>query len=185
MTDAAGTHATQQREFVVTRVFDAPRELVWRAWTQPEHFARWWGSHGTTTPLETTRMDVRPGGEWYATLRVDADGTEHPFAGVYREIVDNERLVLTLTDSDRPDPERQHLLTVTLSDVDGGTQMIFSQAGDFGDTPDDVLRGLTEGYAQFFDRLAASLGQADGERRRHSHRELVRCSAGAVPRLSR
>jgi uncharacterized protein YndB with AHSA1/START domain len=160
MTDAPIAQAAGYREFVVTRVFDAPRELVWRAWTQPEHFARWWGSHGTTTPLETTRMDVRPGGDWYATIRVDADGTEHPFSGVYREIVENERLVLTLTDGERPDPNRQHLVTVTLTDVDGSTQMVFSQAGDFGDSPDEMLRGLTEGYAQFFDSLAASLGQA-------------------------
>lgn len=153
----AVTDEPHVNEFVITRVFDAPRELVFRAWTEPEHFARWWGSHGTTTPLETTRMDVRPGGEWYARMRSDADGTEHPFAGTYREIVTNERLVMTLSDGDRPDPDREHLLTVTFTDVDGKTEMVLRQTGDFGDFPEGRYKGLNEGYSQFFDRLAASL----------------------------
>ena len=67
-------------EFTITRVFDAPRELVFRAWTDPDQFSRWWGGRGTTTPRETMRMDVRPGGEWYADMTSDADGSKHPFA---------------------------------------------------------------------------------------------------------
>jgi uncharacterized protein YndB with AHSA1/START domain len=157
MTDAPGTSAAGLREFVLTRVFDAPRELVFRAWTQPEHFASWWGGAGVTTPVDTMRMDVRPGGEWYACMRSDSDGVEHPFAGVYREVVDNERLVLTLSEGDHPDPHREHLVTVTFKDVDGGTEMAFSQAGDFGADADAMLEGLGHGYGSFFDRLATTL----------------------------
>ena len=50
------------RQIVITRVFDAPRELVWKVWTQPEHVARWWGPRGFTTTV--TEMDLRPGGKW-------------------------------------------------------------------------------------------------------------------------
>lgn len=159
MTEATSTGAGR-REIVITRVFDAPRELVFRAWTQPEHFARWWGAHGTTTPLDTTRLDVRPGGEWSARMRSDADGAEHPFAGTYREIVENERLVLTLSEGDRPDPDREHLLTVTFTDVDGKTEMVFRQLGDFGDISEEQYHATKSGWGQFFDRLAASVEES-------------------------
>ncbi len=149
---------TDHRELTFTRVFDAPRERVFKAWTDPEQFSRWWGSNGMTTPLATTRMDVRPGGEWYACMRSDADGHEVPFAGVYREIVENERLVITLTDGDRPDPDREHLLTVTFADLgDGRTELVMRQAGDFGEFTDEQLEGLEAGWGQFFDRLAAAV----------------------------
>jgi uncharacterized protein YndB with AHSA1/START domain len=149
------TEPSSDREFTITRVFDAPRELVFKAWTEPEQFARWWGSDGTTTPLETTRMDVTPGGEWYACMRSDADGTEHPFAGIFREIVENERLVMTLTDGDRPNPDREHLMTVTFADLGGKTEMVFRQTGDFSEFTDEQFDGLSSGWGQFFGRLAA------------------------------
>jgi uncharacterized protein YndB with AHSA1/START domain len=66
------------REFTITRVFDAPRELVWRAWTDPEHMSRWFGPHGFTTPLATVTMDVRPGGTFEFTMVSDDDGNEIP-----------------------------------------------------------------------------------------------------------
>jgi uncharacterized protein YndB with AHSA1/START domain len=157
MTDTAARSAAGYREFAVTRVFNAPCELVFRAWTQPEHFASWWGGEGMSTPLESMRMDVRPGGEWYACMRSDADGTEHPFAGVYREIVANERLVMTISEGHRPDPDREHLLTIKFTEVDGKTEMAFSQAGDFGDDADEMFKELSEGYGKFFARLATTL----------------------------
>lgn len=156
MTDATST-ATTHREFTMTRVFDAPRERVFRAWTEPAQFASWWGGAGTTTPTDTMRMDVRPGGEWYACMREDVNRTEHPFAGIYHEVVPPERLVLTLSDGDRPDPDREHLLTVVLADVGGRTEMTFTQAGYFGDQPDEMLAGLAHGYGAFFTRLDAIL----------------------------
>jgi uncharacterized protein YndB with AHSA1/START domain len=152
MTEPATT--TQPRVFTMTRDFDAPRQLVFDAWTQPAQFARWWGGAGTTVSPDTTRIDLRVGGEWSALMHVDADGAEHPFAGVYQEIVPPERLVMTLTDEQRPNPERQHILTVTFAESAGRTTMVLTQAGDFGDAPDQTLQNLARGYGAFFDQLA-------------------------------
>ena len=158
MTDETST-ATSHRELTVTRVFDAPRESVFRAWTEPAQFATWWGGAGTTTSTQTIRMDVRPGGEWYACMREDANGAEHPFAGVYHEVTPPERLVMTISEGDRPDPNREHLLTVVLADVGGQTEMTFTQTGDFGDRADEMLAGLVQGYGAFFTALDALLTQ--------------------------
>jgi uncharacterized protein YndB with AHSA1/START domain len=79
-----------ERELVFTRVFDAPRALVWKAWTDPQHVARWWGPNGFTTTTEV--MDVRPGGEWKHTMH-GPDGKDYPNKKVYLEAVKPERLV--------------------------------------------------------------------------------------------
>jgi len=99
-------------EFVITRVLAAPRELVFRAWTEPEMMARWWGPHEFTNPV--CRLDVRPGGAWYIVMR-GSDGVEHPCKGVFREVVPPERIVMTIDHSDLPedwhdmlDPGRPH-----------------------------------------------------------------------------
>jgi uncharacterized protein YndB with AHSA1/START domain len=81
----------KDRELVFTRIFDAPRELVWMAWTDPEHIARWWGPNGFTTT--TYSMDFRPGGVWRYVMH-GPDGTEYQNQVVYLEIVKPERLVL-------------------------------------------------------------------------------------------
>jgi len=89
---AGSISATADRELVVTRVIDAPRRLVFRAWTQPEHIARWWGPQGYTTIH--CEMDIRVGGAYRFGMR-SPQGTEHWKRGVYREIVEPERLVFT------------------------------------------------------------------------------------------
>ena len=83
-----------ERELVITRVYDAPRELVFRAWTDPKHMARWWGPKHFTNRVE--QMDVRPGGAWRIVMCAP-DGSEYPAQGVYREIVPPERLVSRTT----------------------------------------------------------------------------------------
>ena len=91
----ARTNATAnvaEREVVITRVFDAPRSLVFKAWTDPEHMARWWGPRGFTNPI--CELDARVGGAWRIVMRSPA-GIEYPCGGVYREIVEPERLVFT------------------------------------------------------------------------------------------
>ena len=80
------------RQIVITRVFDAPRELVWKVWTQPEHVARWWGPRGFTTTV--TEMDLRPGGKWRYVMH-GPDGNDYPVHGVFREVVPMERIVTT------------------------------------------------------------------------------------------
>jgi uncharacterized protein YndB with AHSA1/START domain len=86
------TDTQGDRELVITRVFDAPRELVWKAWTDPKHIAQWWGPKGFTTRVE--QMDFRPGGIWRYVM-CSPDGTEYPVNGVFREVVPSERIVAT------------------------------------------------------------------------------------------
>ncbi len=78
------------REIVIMRVFDAPRELVWEAWTQPEHVVQWWGPRGFTTTIH--EIDVRPGGVWRHTMH-GPDGTDYPDKSVFIEVVKPERIV--------------------------------------------------------------------------------------------
>src|SRR5579864_2222874 len=89
-----------QGELVITRVFHAPPEVVFKAWTDPKQMAQWWGPHKFTNPV--CEMDVRPGGAWRIVMR-GPDGSLHPAKGVYREIVEPERLVMTVNHSELPD----------------------------------------------------------------------------------
>ena len=84
--------APADREIVITRVFAAPRELVWKVWTRPEHIAKWWGPRGFDTAVRA--MDLRPGGKWEYVMR-GPDGAEYPVCGVFREVVPPERIVTT------------------------------------------------------------------------------------------
>ena len=82
----------------LTRVFDAPRHEVWREWTEPDRFADWYGGRGSEVPLASVSMDVRPGGAWRATMFAGPERREIRWAGEYREVVELERLVFTVTD---------------------------------------------------------------------------------------
>ena len=116
-----------ERVLVITRVFDAPRELVFRLWSDPAHAKRWMGPRGfTATHLE---QDPRPGGAWRACLREDHSGRELWQGGVFREIVEPERLVYTFA-WDREDGRRGHdtLVTITFAERGGKTEMTFRQA---------------------------------------------------------
>ncbi len=85
-----------ERDFVITRVFDAPPELVFKAWTDPKHMARWWGPRIMTTPV--CEMDVRPGGAYRIVMHAP-DGSDYPITGVYREVTPPRRLVMTMDPS--------------------------------------------------------------------------------------
>jgi uncharacterized protein YndB with AHSA1/START domain len=82
-------------ELVYTRVFDAPRELVFRCMTEPEHLTHFWGPAGVSTPRENIAVDVRPGGIFETVMVNDADGSQYPMRAVYVEVVEPERLVWT------------------------------------------------------------------------------------------
>ncbi len=90
--NAATRPTTDERELVITRVLNAPRELVWRAWTEPAHLAQWFGPKGFTTKVP--EQDLRPGGHW-RYIMVGPDGAEYPSKGVFREVVPYERIVTT------------------------------------------------------------------------------------------
>ena len=112
----------------ITRVFDAPREHVWREWTEPERFADWFGGSEAEVPVSTVSMDVREGGAWRATMFAGPGRREIQWKGEYREVVEPERLVLTITDE--PDDDAPELVIVVLTDLgDGRTEMRFEQRG--------------------------------------------------------
>jgi uncharacterized protein YndB with AHSA1/START domain len=159
--DTASTPATPDRDYTITRVIDAPRELVFAAWTEPAHFAHWFGPRGFTTPLSTISLDVRPGGGWRAVM-VSADGAQAPIHGVYREVAKPERLGFTTGDPDNTSGEVASVATVTLTDLGGATQMVFHQAGY--NTDQAHADAAKAGWLEFFERLAEYLAdhQAQG-----------------------
>jgi uncharacterized protein YndB with AHSA1/START domain len=137
----------------ITRVFDAPRERVWREWTEPEPFADWFGGPQSEVPIATIAMDVRPGGAWRATMFAQEGRREIHWRGTYREVAAPERLVFTV--SDQPESEKFELVTVVLNDLgDGRTEMFFEQRGWM--RPEHYER-TREGWGAFFDRIDARL----------------------------
>lgn len=135
----------------IVRVLDAPRELVYRAWTTPEHFAAWYGGEADV-PLDRVSMDVRPGGAW--SLVIVVPGAEMPFHGVYQEVVAPERLVFTLLNGGTPTGTE----TVTVTFTENGrksTEMLFQQRG--GHLTPEQYAAAEDGWDAFFDALAARL----------------------------
>ena len=86
-------------ELTITRIFDAPRELVFRCMIEPEHLTHFWGPVGVSTPIENITVDPRPGGVFETIMVNDADGAEYPSRGVFVEVVAPERLVWSEPDS--------------------------------------------------------------------------------------
>lgn len=144
------------RSIVLGRVFDAPRELVWEAWTKPEHAEKWWGPNGFTT--KTKKADFRVGGLWRHDM-IAADGTVFPNRTEYIEIVKPERLVYTNGDDANPEMYRA---TVTFMEFAGQTHV--NMITVFGDKAvlDRVVneRGAIEGGKQHLERLAEYLAKA-------------------------
>jgi uncharacterized protein YndB with AHSA1/START domain len=141
------------RGMKVTRVFDAPRERVWREWTQPEAFADWFGGPESEVPLDSVSMDVRPGGKWRATMHAGPERREILWSGEYHEVDEPERLVFTVCD--RVEQDVHELVTVVLSNLgDGRTEMRFEQRGHM--RPEDYERAK-RGWGTFFDRIAERL----------------------------
>jgi uncharacterized protein YndB with AHSA1/START domain len=145
---SASPDVAADHELTLTRLIDAPPGLVFAAWTDPAHMARWWGPKGFTTVDH--EMDVRPGGAYRFRMR-SPEGTDHIKRGVYREIVAPERIVLTFAweDADgRLGPET--LITVTLEAVGSKTRLTLHQAG-FTTMAwrDDHVRGWTSTLLRF------------------------------------
>jgi len=141
------------REITMTRVFDAPRELVFQAHIDPRHVPHWWGQRGSTTIVDT--MDVRPGGAWRFVQR-DADGTEYGFRGEYREVVPPERLVYTFEFEGMPG----HILveTITFEELDGKTRLTTTSVFTSVEDRDGMLEsGMESGAIESWDRLAELL----------------------------
>ncbi|MGB6921093.1 MAG: SRPBCC domain-containing protein [Methylovirgula sp.] len=141
-----------RRELTIRRIFDAPRGLVWKAWTDPEHLAKWWGPNGFTCPV--CEVDARPGGAIYIVMRAP-NGMEYPMRGVFREVVAPERLVFTNFPVDASDlPMIDGLTAVTFAERDGKTEMTL-QTRAIGRIPAAayMIAGMAEGWGQSMERL--------------------------------
>lgn len=144
------------REIVMTRAFDAPRELVFEAWTKPEHVRHWWGWRSSTMIL--CEAEVRPGGSWRYVTREES-GVEVPFTGVYREVTPPERVVYTeiydVEPFNRGDPA---VNTVTFTEEEGRTIVTSTTVYPSKEVRDYVLgTGMEGGAAESLDRLAEHL----------------------------
>jgi uncharacterized protein YndB with AHSA1/START domain len=145
--------AASAQEITLTRVFDAPRGVVWRAWTEPDQLAQWWGPAGWSTPVDGITMDVRPGGSFRVTSVSDADGSEMTTQGVYRDVLEPERLVF-----DEPAEGSWHegaSSVATFTDLgDGRTEMVVRTTIH---TTDEMRQAAEAGMTGSFERLAAHL----------------------------
>lgn len=139
------------REFTLTHVLNAPRELVWKAWTEPEQVAGWWGPEGLSTPLSSIEMDVRPGGVFRLTMVLDADGAEFPSDMAFREVVEPERLVFGW-DAQRGLGAGE--VTITFTDLGDTTEMTTHFAGY---ATDEVAEQAQAGWAQQLGKLETHL----------------------------
>jgi uncharacterized protein YndB with AHSA1/START domain len=139
------------REIAFTCIFKRPRHLLFEAWTEPKHLRRWWGCPGSELTL--CEIDLRVGGAWLIVMRMK-DGSEHPFRGVYSEIVRNERLVYTeCYDAPRFGcPE--WLTTVTFKDLGASVQVSHTILHRSREARDGHLQsGMEAGTLQMFEHL--------------------------------
>jgi uncharacterized protein YndB with AHSA1/START domain len=142
-------------ELLLTREFDAPRDLVWKAMTDPALMSRWWGPRKYKTVVDT--MDVRPGGKW-RMRNIAADGGEHAFRGEYREIVPPERLVMTF--EYEPLPGHISVETMTLTERDGRTLLtVRDQFASKEDLDGMVNNGMESGARESYERLEELLAE--------------------------
>jgi uncharacterized protein YndB with AHSA1/START domain len=173
MTAKANSAATN--DVVFTRVLDAPRELVWKAWTEPKRMAQWWGPSVFTNPV--CELDARPGGTYRIVMR-SPDGVDYPMQGVYREVVRPALLVMVMDLSEHPDawhdlvdPERDKskgkpalnpVCTVTFADEAGGkTKLTIRMSFGTAALRDALVKiGMEAGWSQSLDRLANLLAKA-------------------------
>jgi uncharacterized protein YndB with AHSA1/START domain len=177
--------APADRTLTVTRVFDAPRELVYRAWTDPKEFGKWFPPLGFSAAR--CELDVRPGG----TLRMDMKGGDDagefagvvfPGKGVYREVVPNERLSFTFEGEDASQP--QILMTVVFQDEGRKTKLTIYQIAKTVAEYEALLKiGASEGLGQSLDKLAALVeGKGSGTRATVTGRTLTLTRIFDAPR---
>ncbi len=156
--------ATATRDVLITRIFDAPRKLVWQAWTEPEHVMRWWGPKDFTSPV--CKIDLRIGGQYHFCMR-DQNGQDYWSKGVYLEIIPMTKIMATDSFSDAEGntiPASQYglpedwpnelLVTMTFEDLDGKTKLTIRHQG----IPDGQMKEMTSaGWNESLDKLADML----------------------------
>lgn len=155
-----------ERELVISRVFDYPRSVLYKAWTDPERVKNWWGPKGFTTPF--CKIDLRPGGVFHYCMR-SPEGRDYWGKGVYQEIVEPEKIVFIDMFSDEsggtvsptvygmdPDWPEETRLTVTFAEKDGRTTVTL-HTGVLEDMAE--RSGAREGWEESLDRLAGFLSE--------------------------
>lgn len=161
-------------DLIIERIIDAPRELVFKAWTDPKHLAQWWGPKGFTTPV--CEIDVRPGGAIHLIMRAPY-GVDLPMGGEFREVVEPERLVFTATalHDANGNPAFENLNIVTFEDKNGKTRLTLTAyvkrlEKEPSEAATRALGGMNQGWNETLDRLAdlanrlaLSSGTADRE----------------------
>src|ERR1700733_4011477 len=161
----AGSTAAD-KELVLTRIFNAPRERVFKAFTDPKQLAKWWGPRGFTTPI--CEMDLRPDGFRRIVMR-SPDGVDYPLTGTFREIVENERIVLTdsvaehnpewhaTVNKNRPNDKGglpDLLWTLTFEDLNGQTKITILYHFETAEDRDALVKcGMIEGWTQSLEKL--------------------------------
>jgi uncharacterized protein YndB with AHSA1/START domain len=165
MAERSSAPTSKEEALIIERIFDASRELVWKAWTDPEQAMRWWGPKGFTSPA--CEIDLRVGGKYLWCMR-SPQGYDFWTTGVYKEIVPFERVVCTQSLADEKgnvvpashygmsaDLPAETIVTVTFEEIAGRTRLVLRQEG-----AGDMLKGAERGWNQAFDKLAASLQAA-------------------------
>lgn len=149
--------AATKLELTITRVLDAPRELVWRAWTDPQQLMQWWGPKHH--PAVHLAMDVRPGGVWRNCLRSVETGNDLWHHGTFREVVPMERLVFTFVWEEEGERGMENIVTITFADEGNKTRN--KTRLTLHQTPFQSLGerdGHGEGWGSSFERLGEALG---------------------------
>lgn len=158
MNATAASTPVAERELTLTRVFDAPRDLVFKMWTDPKHLAQWWGPHHFTNPV--CEVDARVGGTILIHMRAP-DGIEHPMTGRFVEITPPDRLVFT-TAVDGADGQRllEGHTTVTFAERGGKTTLTLrTRAVGFAAIAAQMLKGMEAGWTQSLEKLEAHVSQ--------------------------
>jgi uncharacterized protein YndB with AHSA1/START domain len=158
----------QAEQMLITRVFDAPRDFVWKAWTECEHLMRWWGPKGFTTPF--CKIDLRVGGVYHNCMR-PPEGKDYWSTGVYREIVPLRRIVCTDSFADEEgnivpathygmsaDFPLEMLVTVTFEEIERKTKLTLQHA--LGSVPASERDLCQQGWSESLDKLSGELAKA-------------------------
>jgi uncharacterized protein YndB with AHSA1/START domain len=156
------THPSSDRELVLTRLIDAPREAVFRAWTDPDLLKQWFAPLPWTTPA--AHLDVRPGGACLVVMR-DPEGRDFPNHGVYLEVVPNERLVFTDAYTEAWEPSQKPFMTVIATfDDEGGKTRYTARVRHWtvADREAHEKMGFHEGWGRCTDQLVALVAASSG-----------------------
>ncbi len=142
---------TSGRELVITRLINAPRELVWKVWTDPKHIANWWGPNGFTNTIH--EMEVKPGGVWRFMMH-GPNGMDFPNKIIYSVVNKPERLEYTHTSDDKNDPNLFNT-TVTFEDRNGKTYLTMIAIFATKEERDRVVKeyGAADGGIQTINKL--------------------------------